>query len=82
MQESGSVRVSRRGGIKVGSTSAAAMDGGRTVVMKTTGKVAYSPRGSGMGSKAPLARRGGGGLAPVRQSGRSVVPLKTGTRAS
>jgi len=82
MQETGTSYISRRGGIKVGSTSEAALDGGRAVVMKTTGKVASSPRGSGMGRRAPLARSsGGGGLAPIRSRGRASVPRTTGTRA-
>lgn len=47
-----------------------------SVTLKTTGKVATTPKsGSGQGVKAPLARSVSGGGSKVRtQTGRTVAP--------
>jgi len=81
--ETGAMRQSRRSlGLGRGS-SEQVLDGDRTVVMKTTGKIAARPkRGSGMGRRAAMALpTPSGGLAPVRSRGRVSVPKNTGTSA-
>jgi hypothetical protein len=72
--------VSRRSlGMGRGS-SEAMLDGDRTVVLKTIGKIAYTPRGSGAQVYAPLAKRGGPrSIGPVRSIGRQAVARTTGT---
>lgn len=76
--------ISRRGGMRTGAGgySESALDGGRTVVLKTTGKTAYTPRGAGTGRRSPLALpTARAGLAPVRQRGRAAVARTTGRSA-
>lgn len=56
----------------------------KTVVMKTTGKLASEPKsGTGAQTKAPLAKASPvkDSLAPAKQPGRRPVPRKTGTSA-
>lgn len=81
----GATRQSHRGGMRTGAGgySEAALDGGRTVVMKTTGKVAATPRGgNGRGRKPPMALPvPRAGTAPVRQKGRGAVARTTSRSA-
>lgn len=81
----GDVRTSHRGGRSTGSGgySETSLDGGRTVVLKTTGKVAFTPRGgNGRGRRSPMAFPVlSTGLMPVRQKGRGAVARTTGKSA-
>jgi hypothetical protein len=75
-------RISRRGGIKRSPTSDTDLSGDRTVVLKTTGKVATTPRGSKTRNPAVNAvSTPSGGLAPVKQKGRKSVPRTIGKSA-
>jgi hypothetical protein len=80
MEEGGVVRASRRSrGTGGAGNTEGAVNGASTVVMRTPGKLATSPQGSGAQTKAPLAKTGGARVPGVqKQTGRGPVPLKTG----
>lgn len=77
--ETGVVRLSRRSRGTGRVSTEGAVNSGNTAVLKTTGKLATSPRGSGAATRTSVARTSARSTPGVaRQTGRVAVPRTTG----